>query len=206
MKEQDSERFTRSISALAASKGKEPSEAMLLGFWIGLEDLEISAVERAVSRALRESRFFPTPAELRELAGHVPAEVRAVKAADAVFRAARQIGSYESVFFNDPIANATVRAGWGNWKELCAVEQGRVEWARKEFERIYAALMRGGITEEQAKYLPGVVEGSNQQGGFQVLGELCVVDCGLPQPSESVMISGPRVMSLDEHLDGKAMQ
>jgi hypothetical protein len=47
----------------------ELTPTMLELYWMGLEDLEPPELGKAAARAMRECRFMPVPAELRELAG-----------------------------------------------------------------------------------------------------------------------------------------
>lgn len=61
--------FTVGLQALASVFGREVTPALIEGYWIGLEDVELAALGQAMRRAIRECKFMPTPVELRDFAG-----------------------------------------------------------------------------------------------------------------------------------------
>lgn len=64
----DATRFAELLTVLAETFNAPLSEARLDGYWLALGDLDLGRYETAVTQAMRQLRFFPTPAELRELA------------------------------------------------------------------------------------------------------------------------------------------
>ena len=186
VKSADRERFTELLAALASSFGREADVALAQGYWIGLADLELHEVETACARALRESEFFPKPVELRRMAGHMAADMRAVLAWGAVVSAIGRFGYMSSVDFDDPLVNATVR-NMGGWPRLCAMPSDEFEvWGRKEFERVYASLCESGTSAEACAYLPGAAEGHNAAKGHHVEPPRCM-ECRLPPHNAEVM-------------------
>lgn len=175
--------FARLMSALCAAMGAECDAAMLEGYWLALRDMDLPSVRRAVSSALQECTWMPKPGELRQRCGVVTAQQRCVVAFEAVSRAAASVGSYHSVDFEDPIVNATIR-NMGGWERLCAMRaEEYAVWGRKEFERIYQALLGTGVSAESARYLPGREErenGESDWGGRRKLREPVAVRVGLP--------------------------
>ena len=65
----DDAKFGTVMRALAAVFRQEVTPAMLEGYWMGVGDLTVDELERGARRAIRECRFMPVPAEIRELAG-----------------------------------------------------------------------------------------------------------------------------------------
>jgi len=65
----DRPRFALLIAALVLPFRQDITEMLIEGYWLGLDDLPLADVERAVKRAARESKWMPSVAELRELAG-----------------------------------------------------------------------------------------------------------------------------------------
>ncbi|HXJ36986.1 MAG TPA: hypothetical protein VMS22_23360 [Candidatus Eisenbacteria bacterium] len=61
--------FGRHLIALAETFAEPMSSARLYGYFAALTELPLPAVLRAIETALSTARFFPRPAELRELAG-----------------------------------------------------------------------------------------------------------------------------------------
>ncbi len=167
MTENDRPRFLVMFNGLAATFSKEPSKPMLDGYWMGLADLPIEAVENACQRAIGTCKFMPVPVELRELAGVMAPADRAIKAWEAFVVASRRHGYYDSVDFDDKVINATVR-NLGGWVEIDErrEQEGKDTWVRKEFERVYLALMRSGIGEEAGAPLIGFTEKENVMNGF----------------------------------------
>jgi ribosomal protein L31E len=181
--------FVLVIQALAATFSREATEALLTGYWIGLQDLDLAGVKRAAAAAMHHSRFMPTVAELRELSGEMPAATRAALAWQAVREAVCRHGYYDSVRFDDPLIVAVIRNGWQNWIVFDdTLEAGKEEWIRKEFERLYVALWNSGKRFDPADYLMGASERSRQQEGARWLGtsrdpgprEIVLIETGLP--------------------------
>ena len=66
----DKRAFMETIQALAVNFRTEATTALLQAMWMGLEDLSLVSFQAGAKRALRESEFMPTVAELRKLSGH----------------------------------------------------------------------------------------------------------------------------------------
>lgn len=188
MNKNDDVRFVELMTILAASFRQEVGQATLEGYSIGLGDTPIDAIELAVKRAIRECKFFPSVAELRELAGEMRPEVRAVKAWDAFCKGAERYGYYTSVDFDDKAINATVR-NLGGWMPLLdRIEKEGDVWVRKEFERVYAAMMSAGVSASEAFPLLGFHEQSNRINGYlDFIGEPKKVLTGLPPHRQGVL-------------------
>jgi hypothetical protein len=190
MNQHDAKRFARAISAMAATFRQEATEALFEGYRLGLEGIPIDAIERAIKRAIQGSKFMPSAAELRELAGDMLPADRAVKAFSAVETAYHRHVEGPSLDFDDRIVNATIRnmGGWEAFTERWE-QEGRT-WTRKEFERIYVSLCRSGVTRRDCGYLIGFHERSNRFHGYRnVIKPPLVIECGLPPAP--VAIEGP---------------
>ena len=161
----DFDEFAIIIAGMAATFRQEATEALLTGYRMGLGDLTIDDIRAAAARAMRSSRFLPTVAELRELAGEASPKHRAVLAWEAFQKALQFVGVYESVDFDDPIINATIRSlgGWPGIDERIGADG--VKWVRKDFERIYETLATTGISEEAGLFLEGLHDQANRQNG-----------------------------------------
>ncbi len=194
---EDREQFATLVEALAATFRTEATEALIEGYWMALEDLQLASVQRAVSAAIRQCQHMPRGVELRQLAGEMGNATRAVHAWSVLQKAIGQHGAYRSVDFDDPVLNATVR-NLGGWQKLCQTTTEEFEkWARKDFERIYGALCASGITEEQGQRLTGIHEQTNFGAGFAIAPPTRVVT-GLPPHREGIMrqLSAPERLAL----------
>src|SRR5438874_1621180 len=97
----DREQFTKWLFLLAEGFKEPMSELRLEAYWMALEH-EISIVQMgdAVREALRSSKFFPRPAELREYIQGNPKQL--AEAAWIAWReGARRLGAGASVIFAD---------------------------------------------------------------------------------------------------------
>lgn len=180
-------RFGELIEALAASFGREADEALLTGYWLGLQSLGLPAIERAVARAIAECEFMPKPVELRRLAGDLSPKVRAVKAWESFEQSMRTVGAYNSVDFEDPILNATIR-NLGGWPYLCQRETEELNrFIRPRFEGVYAAFWESGVGVDASQYLIGLSEQSNASHGFEVEPPVKVA-AALPVPEKHAQL------------------
>ena len=144
------------LRTLCTMFNREPSEPLMRAFIWGLEDLEESSLRRAFARAITDCKFFPVCAEIRELCGVPKKTDDAILAWGAVRRAIDQHDYTTSVDFG-ALVNAVVR-NLGGWVRLCDLGREELDvWARKEFERIYAA-----FSEKD----PATLHGEALQGAF----------------------------------------
>ncbi len=187
MDESDKLRFGKLMTILAAAFRQEADKPTLEAYSIGLSDVPIEAIDTAVKRAIHGSKFFPSVAELRELAGEMKPEARAIKAWDAFCKGRDSYGYYTTVDFDDPVINATVR-NLGGWMAVDdRLDEEGDKWFRKDFERVYVALMSSGVSASEAMPLIGFHEQSNR-----FLGQLTLRD-GKPaiKPPQKVLTGLP---------------
>lgn len=164
MEKCDLPKMVQLVACLCESFNRTPSQVTYLAYEMGLSDLSIEVINRAVERALRESRFMPSPAELRELAGEATKEDRAVLAWTAL-QANIHIGPYKHVDFDDQLTNATIRSlgGWSTFLSRFSGAEAE-KWLRKEFIDTYRAVHRSGVTGEAARPLSGLSGGTYGDG------------------------------------------
>ena len=169
MTPEDKPDFTVAITALLETlPGREPSAATIRGYWIGLKDLPLEAVQRAAAKAIRTCRFMPPPVEIRELAGEGSDEQRALQAWTVASDAVSSVGAYKHVDFADGVSNAVIRS-LGGWPTFCArfTSADAEKWVRKEFLSAYKGLAH--VAGEATQPLPGLSEsGVVKSTGLQV--------------------------------------
>lgn len=157
MKTSDIPSFQNCIRALFAAFGQECTEASLNGYWLGLADLEIEQVQKAVAIAIRSTKFVAKPFELRELMGLVVNEDSRAQAAWMDVQKALRVGAYKSIDFDDKLCNAVVRAlgGWPNFvsKFVSAKEE---EFARHAFLKTYKNFAASSVSGEACFPLQGL--------------------------------------------------
>ncbi len=187
MRKSDREKFCVCITALAEAFRVESSKTMLQAYWLGLNDLEITALETACWRAMRECEFMPTAKRLRDLAGELTPQTRAALAWEIFRRAVATIGSAGSVRFDDPVVNAVVR-NLGGWISVCRLEGDQFDvWLRKDFERRYVDFLTSG--RGSLEHHVGEHEKDNRLRGYVgewngiELNPVRQIACGLPSHS-----------------------
>lgn len=186
----DARQFAGLMGALASCFGREADAAFLMGYELGLQDLPIADISAAVSRAITTGKFMPTVAELREYAGVLAPQARAVKAWEALAEAS--LNPYHSVDFDDPVINATVR-NIGGWQYVCSIDDRKEfeVFLRQKFEKVYVALYQSGISSEQCRPLVGLFDESNGVHGYGVKEPLRITT-GLPTPAVRISKSEDR--------------
>lgn len=180
MNANDAERFRNCITALAEAYRQKITPATLLGYEMGLDDLPISSIERAVRKAIRTCKFMPAAVELRELAGEIPASARAALAWAAFERGVMEQGGYRTVLFDDPLINATVR-NLGGWMRVCELPASEFDkWLRKDFERVYNAYAASGVGREAMIPMCGICSQTNSGLGYEDYNPPVLIETGLP--------------------------
>ena len=166
MTDTDRLEFAQAIGATAEVFSEQVSEARANAYFIALGDFPIGIVKDAFGQAIKRCKFFPKPAELIELIEGSDEDVGAMAWA-RVTRALEEIGTYETVDFQDAVLHRVILSmgGWSEmWRiqDLTAREQG---FRRAEFVRLYHALRRApGIAPP---VLWGQHEGHNAPIGYQ---------------------------------------
>jgi hypothetical protein len=161
----DIKRLVQLVAGLCEAFNRTPSQATFMAYEIGLEDLPIESIEVAVKRALRESRFMPSPAELRELGGESTSQDRATLAWDAVLKAVH-LGPYKHVsFVDDRIINATIRnlGGWPSFLTRFSSAENE-KWLRKDFIDTYRTLHHSQVDGDMCRPLVGLAGGAFPDG------------------------------------------
>jgi hypothetical protein len=156
MGDDDKAPFSVVIGAMCETFGQQATKPILHGYWLGLQDLRLEDVQRAVSVAIRSATSLPKPVELRRFAGEQTGEQKALAAWGDVLRAVA-IGPYKHVDFQDKLVNAAVR-NLGGWPTFCGrfTDEESEKWARLEFIKAYQAFAAGGVDGEVCLPLPGI--------------------------------------------------
>lgn len=181
---------------MAEAFGRQATDVTFRAYIAGLEGLTVEQIESGVNRALKSCKFMPAPAELRELAGELKGQDRAVKAWLAFEKAVARIGGYKTVSFDDVVINATVRS-IGGWQHCCTMSAHEFDtFLRKKFIDAYDSLYRSGVGEDEAAPLRGDFDQENARLGFAPQ-EVRLIATGLP-PSPNA----PRISTTPQRTSG----
>lgn len=189
MTDSDRLKFAAYLAGMAEVLNAELSEIKITLYFEALKDLDLEDINRACSYLIQTSKFFPKPAEIREVI-HGNAEDRAMIALQQVKQAIAEYGTYKSVSFGDKKIHAVVKA-LGGWVALGEKTYDEWVWIEKDFLKIYRAFL--GRDVECPDHLVGLTEHANAVKG---IGEEWYKERGLPAP-RPVMIGAP---AIDRHL------
>lgn len=161
----DKPTFFSLLIGIAELHGRELSETVLEIYWGALQSFTLPDLQRAFSTLLTNpdtGQYLPKPADIvRMLTGN--SQTQALQAWAKVERAIRQVGSWQTVVFDDPIIHATIR-DMGGWIALCQTPTDELAFRAKEFENRY----RGFVPDPPKDYpraLIGQAEAINAQSG-----------------------------------------
>lgn len=148
MTEADRPAFAQALFALGETFNEPVSKVRAEGYFDALSEFSLAQVNGAVRYALRVCKFFPKPAELRELI-QGDQDALADTAWGAVLKEIRRVG-----YIGTPNLDArTMRAigeCFGGWRTLCerlpAEGPELLGWV-KQFKQVYASVER---TEQRA--------------------------------------------------------
>lgn len=127
------------LTMLAAAKSHTITESLQAAYLAALEDLSDDEIKTATVEALKTLAFFPSPAELRELAR----PSRALLAWEAFRSMAVRKDGRQSIEPQDPAMSHTIRS-LGGWSRACYMPIDelcgyyRTEWIKtyREYERM----------------------------------------------------------------------
>jgi len=158
----DRKKFLEYMTLLGELHDKKITQILLEAYWKSIEDIPDELAYKIFDQAIATCKFFPKPADLRELAFGTADRDSAELAWAEVYNACRHIGSYDSVEFDDPVIHSVIKA-MGGWPKLCMTNESEMKWKRKEFITLYHTL-RG--KQDHPDYLPGIVERDNAALGY----------------------------------------
>lgn len=127
---------------------------------------DLSAITRALTAHVNDpdsGQYPPKPADIVRLIDGRKDD-RAKAAWTKVEHAARRIGQYDTVVFDDPIIHAVIEE-MGGWIDTCMTGENELPFKAREFEKRYQGyLLRGGVGSH-AKQLTGRTDQVNHATG-----------------------------------------
>lgn len=167
MKPDDRRPFAELISGIYSFYNRQATQVVFDVWWAAMERFDLETIRGALSRHCMNpdaGQFLPKPADVVRELGGTSADASMLAWAQ-VARAVRDVGSYDSVTFDDPITNRVV-SDLGGWIWLC--EQGEREWpfVEKRFRDAYRACRQRGLAGlDPVRRLPGRIEANNNAIG-----------------------------------------
>lgn len=120
-----------------------------------------------VTVVLKTKKFYkvPLPAELLEAANGKPQDA-AILALEKVERAIREVGSYFSVVFDDPVIHRTIEGLGRSWQGICEMPIEEWKFARKDFIKMYETFSANPSFNNVSVKLIGRTEDMNELNGY----------------------------------------
>lgn len=146
MTDDERPQFAKILAMLSQTFNESVPEMRAEAYWIALRDCDIASLRKSALHAMQSLKFFPKPAELRELLDG-SREDDAEKAWQEYKSTARRVGGYNSPQLDAALAETLVVV-FGSWGAACWADYSPEMWAskRKEFCRTYRILRQRGVT------------------------------------------------------------
>lgn len=184
----DAARFASNLAAMAAVFEREISKQVTEAYFRSLESFSIDDVEAGIARACKMLKFWPKPVEIIECitGGGVRLEDKAEVEACKVLGAIKEIGTYRTVAFDDPVTQAVIVQHFGGWTRFSEMLEENEKWFIRDFVAAYQAFARSGIKYFGA--LPGISSGQNALKGIDRKEEPALI--GDQEKAKAVLATG----------------
>jgi hypothetical protein len=172
-------------------------------WWMAMKPFDLPAVQDAVNRHCvnpDNGQFMPKPADIvRLLQGST--QDGALVAWAKVDRAIRQVGTYATVCFDDPIIHRVI-TDMGGWVAIGGKTEKEWPFLAKEFENRYRGYRTQGGVDEYPRLLVGIAEAQNGQQGFRSQAPVLIGDSSkakrvLASGSDKPMLGFERMANQD---------
>lgn len=189
MRQPDFPEFAEVMNATAELYARTLSASALALYWSALQDIELRELRAAVSSHINNpdtGQFMPKPADIRKALGGTTADA-ALMAWAKVLKAAKSIGAYDTVTFDDPFIHATI-ADMGGWPSICHTTEDELPFTEKAFVakyRVYRARPADQLSFPPK--LTGLIDQHNIPQGHEASG---VTMIGKPERAQRVLAKG----------------
>lgn len=168
MQQPDYDQFAQVINAVAELHGKKLSEMAIALWWNNLKAYDLAAVREGLSRHMQNpdsGQYMPKPADVIRMIGGTSQD-SAMVAWSKVDKGVRQVGTYSSVAFDDPIIHRVLH-DMGGWVALGSKTEHEWPFVAKEFENRYRGYRVRNETPDYPKVLIGIAEAQNSTEGCE---------------------------------------
>lgn len=196
MKSSDSKKFGEALAAVYDLYRVELSEAVTGMWWRALQAYEVAAVVEALGRHAMNpdtGQFLPKPADVvKALEGST--SDTALLAWAKVVGGLKQVGTHDSVVFDDPIIHRVLQ-DLGGWYWLGQQQEKEMPYIEKRFRDAYRAWRPRAVGMDYPRSLPGWIEAQNASRGFhgvnvvtKLIGDMAKAQAVLEGPKERPML------------------
>ncbi len=137
-KEMKQEAILKVLAVLAQTYPRDVQKETMTAYSMFLDDVSIEGLVRAVKECVKESKFFPTVAELRERAGMKmesnlqPKNLALMAYHEQAMKAVTKVTSYGIPTFKDPITAKVIEMI--GWKDFCMMD---MDVGQRKFVELY---------------------------------------------------------------------
>jgi uncharacterized protein DUF6475 len=176
MKSNEMSEFSRLLTTVSALYKHPMNELTMEIYWQALKGFELSVIQQAFHAHIRNpdsGQFMPKPADiLRYVNGS--SEAQALQAWTRVWQTMRDVGSYDSLVFDDAILHRVIE-DMGGWIRLSEYTAKEMDFLMHEFKKRYAAYVLHPPTS-YPRQLTGRFAWQNSQFGHESQPPLLIGD------------------------------
>jgi hypothetical protein len=139
--------FYAVFKVMAEYYGAKPTDALMEIYWQTFQNWSLEDFKRACN-LIMQTRVYPSLPKIPEITEMIQGrpEDRAALAYETLVKTMRQIGSWETVIFEDGAISRAVEA-MGGWEQINEWSVDEWKFRKKDFEQLYLANLRSGRTE-----------------------------------------------------------
>ena len=189
MTDDDKRRFGGILTGLAEYYQRPISPVILDLYWQGLRRFDLTAIQDAVGRHIAAGdtgQFMPKVSDIAKLIEGSSGDA-ALMAWAKVLKAAKSVGAYATVAFDDPITHA-VLSDMGGWVQICHTAEDELPFREKDFCGRYRAYKQR--PSEQVSYPPKLLGVFDQENASKGYDEQPVTLIGDPAKAQLVLKNG----------------
>lgn len=160
------DKFNALFEGVCEYYGRKASPMLAEIYWNGLQAYDFDAVNSAINAHVSNpdsGQFMPKIADVeRHLHGNT--STRAMGAWNKVSRAVQEVGTYETVRFDDPLIHACID-DMGGWPAIGKIMNEELPFKIREFEKRYMAYLQIPPARKPPDVLLGLYESTNKTLG-----------------------------------------
>jgi len=188
MKTDDFEKFGQMLVSVGELYSKSMSEMTIGLYFNALKEFDLLAVRQAFDRYVKNpdsGQFMPKPADLIRMMQGTSLDA-SMAAWAKVDKAVRQVGTYASVVFDDPLIHRAI-ADIGGWVKLGTKTDDDWPFVARDFQNLYKGYAHRNDTPEYDPVMLGITDLHNGSEGY---GRQEPKLIGNAQAAQQVMIGG----------------
>ena len=159
--------FVDVMQLVSEQYGKKPSDGLISLYWQALKGYEFNAVREAIGKHLANTdtgQYMPKIADIIRMMQGTSLD-SALRAWAIVDKSVRQVGTYVTVVFDDPIIHRVLH-DMGGWVALGTKTEDEWPFVAREFENRYRGFKSRNDRIEYPPKLIGISDAYNSSEGY----------------------------------------